>query len=401
MSDQTLLSDLCSVCNTHKSKYRCPGCAARTCSLPCYKRHQQWAQCSGKRDPTKFVKKSQLVTPSGIDHDFNFLSGIERNLEKAEATASATGAIPTSNATGRYHREAVNYHRLQSAGVNVIRAPQGLSRQKENRSHQSSTKKAKHNIIWTIEWYDEQKRRVLTQTSSTTSMRDADPFCDDHHKSKKRKLIVPDLSQAPHASSVTAIRADPSQHEDSEHPKKSHDQPVKRLEVDYQESEHVTAGSGTSPHHEEQAAQAQAGVAAAHTRHHVDHESTHECVGGGQHRLYLLKPRTSSTKQVLIPLDPSRTLAESLSGRTVLEFPTIYVFPSSTHDLPTDFMLEEEYSRQQGQEQEEFNDLIKELDPEILKRLKDDDATRYDGREVEVDSKKILDVLKQDLGGEL
>lgn len=126
--------------NINESKYRCPGCAARTCSLPCYKRHQQWAQCTGKRDPTKFVKKSQLVTPAGIDHDFNFLSGIERNLENAERAVSATGVEALTGFKYRGQSGGVNYHRLEAAGVKVIRAPQGLSRQRKNKSHQSSTK---------------------------------------------------------------------------------------------------------------------------------------------------------------------------------------------------------------------------------------------------------------------
>jgi hypothetical protein len=130
--------------NTNKYKYRCPGCSARTCSLPCYKRHQQWAQCSGQRDPTKFVKKSQLVTPAGIDHDFNFLTGIERDIEKAERelTESNNGnsVAPRSWSQSQSHKGQTNYQQLEASGVKVIRAPKGLSRQKENKSHRSSTK---------------------------------------------------------------------------------------------------------------------------------------------------------------------------------------------------------------------------------------------------------------------
>jgi hypothetical protein len=131
--------------NINKSKYRCPGCAARTCSLPCYKRHQQWAQCSGQRDPTKFVKKSQLVTPAGIDHDFNFLTGIERDIEKAEQGLAEKTVVDSSTShSWSQHKSSqkgqVNYQQLEAAGVKVIRAPKGLSRQKENKSHRSSTK---------------------------------------------------------------------------------------------------------------------------------------------------------------------------------------------------------------------------------------------------------------------
>jgi hypothetical protein len=121
--------------NTTKFKYRCPGCDARTCSLPCYKRHQQWVQCDGKRDPTKFVKKSDLVTPAGIDHDFNFLTGIERGVEKAERNVEKTAASTVSDPRQGAHSRSATDYQLAATGVSVIRAPKGLSRQKENKTH--------------------------------------------------------------------------------------------------------------------------------------------------------------------------------------------------------------------------------------------------------------------------
>lgn len=114
-------------------------------------------------------------------------------------------------------------------------------------------------------------------------------------------------------------------------------------------------------------------------------------------QFFLLRPRTSTSRHVLIPLSSSATLGECLRGRTVLEFPTIYTFPSSMTQLPEEFMLEEEYIKQEGEEQKEFEQLMKEVDPEILRRLKDE-RQGADVQEEEVDSKKILDVLKQDLG---
>ena len=62
-------------------------------------------------------------------------------------------------------------------------------------------------------------------------------------------------------------------------------------------------------------------------------------------------------------------------------------------------MLEEEYLKQEGEEQKEFEDILKHTHPDILRALRDDngDDTTGSGGE-ELDSKKILDVLKQDLG---
>ncbi|KAI8936576.1 hypothetical protein NX059_006976 [Plenodomus lindquistii] len=383
MTEETLLSDLCSICNINKSKYCCPGCAARTCSLPCYKRHQQWAQCSGKRDPTKFVKKSQLVTPAGIDHDFNFLSGIERDLEKAERAVSATTDDP-SESSAKLHHGKINYHRLEAAGVRVIRAPQGLSRQRENKSHIS---KNKRNIVWTVEWFDESRKRVLTETSSTTYIKNVNPFCQrtDQHKSKRRKL----------ASGASQNVEEPTKETDAQSPGKIDDKPREGKEILEQSASEARDLS---------VSQSQYADTNDKMETILDHDSNAQATATESHqqyRFYLLRPRTSSTRHVLIPLDTSQPLCENLRGHTVLEFPTIYVFAASTSQLPDTFMLEEDYIKQEGEEQKEFDELLQELDPEILKRLKEDGPARDDEREAEVDSKRILDVLKQDLSGAL
>ncbi|KAL5120287.1 Box C/D snoRNA accumulation [Pleosporales sp. CAS-2024a] len=92
-------------------------------------------------------------------------------------------------------------------------------------------------------------------------------------------------------------------------------------------------------------------------------------------------------------------LGECLQGRTVLEFPTIYVFPASLQQLPQGFMLEEDYLKQEGEEMKEFKELMSELDPEILARLKEEGRqTGTPRKEEEVDSKEILHVLKKDFG---
>jgi hypothetical protein len=48
---------------------------------------------------------------------------------------------------------------------------------------------------------------------------------------------------------------------------------------------------------------------------------------------YLLKPSTVGTAIVLIPMDASQTLTESLSNHVVLEFPTIYILRHSPDEL--------------------------------------------------------------------
>lgn len=116
-----------------------------------------------------------------------------------------------------------------------------------------------------------------------------------------------------------------------------------------------------------------------------------------RYTFYLLRPRTSSSRRVLIPLTSTDTLGDALRGQTVEEFPTVYYFSTAAPDLPPDFTLDEDYRREEGEQQREFEELMRDVDPEILRRLKND-GTKSKGDE-EVDSKRILDVLKRDLGG--
>jgi hypothetical protein len=214
--------------------------------------------------------------------------------------------------------------------------------------------------MWTVEWLDHQNTRLLTETSSTMSLGSAQPFASrGQGKQKKRKLDVEKL-----ISTTLDCKVAEQEHELS-----------------------APVGSPSEPRSVE-----------AHSRDEFGDEASSVSVGDGQYHYYLLKPRTSSSRRVLIPLNSNATLGECLQGRTVLEFPTIYAFPSVIQQLPEEFILEEDYQRQEGEEQKEFDDLIRDLDPEILRRLRDDGA--HNGArsaKEEVDSKAILDVLKKDI----
>lgn len=249
--------------------------------------------------------------------------------------------------------------------------------------------------MWTVEWLDDQKRRLLTETSSTCQIAVAQPFAPrEQHKAKKRKRHV-ERPSTPSSSTLQDVTPT------TENQNKS--VPLE-LELDnkvvHQEREHSSSGRRASHPNEQKVEEGKAHLAEAH---HSDHRHDGPCtepVGDGEPRFFLVKPRTSSSRHVLIPLNSTATLGECLNGRTVLEFPTIYVFPTSVEQLPAEFMLEEDYLKQEGEEQKELNELISELDPEILKQLRHDgqQPRNRTAREEEVDSSEILDVLKKDFG---
>jgi hypothetical protein len=144
-------------------KYRCPRCSTRTCSLQCSRRHKKWSQCSGVRDPASYLRRSELATPTAFDRDFNFITGIERGLERAERDAEDHG-IPmdhdyacslegkrsdhrTAGQRSQRRKRAGNssvgeddafLRRVQATGTNLIRAPKGMTRSRQNGSRWNS-----------------------------------------------------------------------------------------------------------------------------------------------------------------------------------------------------------------------------------------------------------------------
>lgn len=243
---------------------------------------------------------------------------------------------------------------------------------------------------------------MLTETSSTLTVIEACPFLE--HKSKKRK----------HGAEVS-VTSKSTKLQDAAHTPTNQNEPLEPLEhqvdIDTEESKRLSSGPGAPPITSTQVPETPQGethLANPHNANHRNDGPSTQPLGNGQYRFFLLKPRTSSSRRVLIPLEHphTQTLTECLHGRTVLEFPTIYAFPTSAtttmEGLPpsAEFMLEEEYVKQEGEEQREFDELLRELDPEILKRLREERGMDEgeEEREEEVDSKKILDVLKQDLG---
>lgn len=85
------------------------------------------------------MKKSELATPAGIDHDYNFLSGIERDLEKSDKSMTDRGLdIGLSSKPKGDQSQRMDYQ-FSAAGVKVVRAPKGMSRAKENKTHRSKS----------------------------------------------------------------------------------------------------------------------------------------------------------------------------------------------------------------------------------------------------------------------
>ncbi|OHE92622.1 HIT zinc finger [Colletotrichum orchidophilum] len=181
-----LLTSLCAICHIEPPKYKCPRCTLQTCSLTCTKRHKSWSSCNGIRDATAYVPPSKLKTAAGVDHDFNFLSGIERAVQRSEKEiieerhllkpedlrpvevrsvqwktgrdgrkkrVLVTEVLRGDNGPGGARQEALSSipfkKRLGKFGILMKRAPVGMVRQRENGTNFS---RASGRINWQVEW---------------------------------------------------------------------------------------------------------------------------------------------------------------------------------------------------------------------------------------------------------
>ncbi|CAG7925493.1 unnamed protein product [Penicillium olsonii] len=396
--EETLLTDLCAICHVVPPKYKCPRCSIRTCSLPCTRRHKLWSECSGVRDPAAYLKRNELATESAFDRDFNFITGIERTLERADREADnrgidlARGAQsehPGADGTpepaaglkrkhpgqGLAKGEAGFLRGAEAGGVTVIRAPKGMSRNKQNGSRLHPKHKC---LSWTIEWITaEGVKTIRNSVVDTCSVTEAYDRCCPRPKESESDA-GPAKDEARKESSV---------------PAESTGNGTIGETKSSAETAEVTAESEAihSPVPDAPEVPAEAST-------EIDNQAVETVPDQSisPHRglfFYLHRPRTTTKKPVLVPLLQSATLNATLRNRTVLEFPTIYALPLRAEELAekeSSFILEEEYLRTVGPEE---NPLSTGSDDEQPDGTLPGSSVNLQN----VDEQKVLEVLKQDL----
>ncbi|KAJ5654200.1 hypothetical protein N7490_001203, partial [Penicillium lividum] len=387
-----LLSDLCSICHVNAPKYRCPRCSTRTCSLPCTRRHKLWSQCSGIRDPAAYLKRSELATESAFDRDFNFITGVERSLERADREVEnrgidlARGQLPTGGdgddaqetGPGRKRKipqqglvkgEAGFLRRAEAGAVTVIRAPRGMSRNKLNNSRWHPKHKC---LSWCVEWISATGEKVLKNCLEGQAIGEA--YDRGFPKPKQEKL---DLESS------------------------KDEKPLQEGDAAQDSTDTTSAATPVNATESTEGLPAQPSASESVDLPAETVEEKPQNLPIGPHRglyFYLHRPRTTVKKPVLVPLAPLMTLAAALRERTVMEFPTIYVLPDSPETLLAEkdsstFVLEEEYIRIVGPEA-----AAEKLETE--QHETDAEASGLPGSSVDlqnVDENKVLEVLKQDL----
>lgn len=419
-----LLTTLCSICHADPPKYVCPACAAATCSLACSQRHKAWAGCSGRRDPTAYMPAHKLKTPAGVDHDYNFLSAIERGRERdqremveerglfaprevrdmtsddprrwrrmwfgdevrferrgGERGAGGAGGVGAGAGAGargigsdgeedEEEGEGQEGHngdegeggrkkpsslvrkvrqRLDQAGTEVVHMPVGMTRQRDNTT---AWNRRAGRINWCVEWllYDEDNddnnnKRDNVMTTATTTMKtptrirhkalETTPLYRAlgaslawHHRGQQKKS----RKTGRHDGHFGDSSGDDDTDDEllSAHARKRRRVLVREVKEAHrrtapQDADRATWSAAT-PYPTQNPYTAAWDLDRAPAASSWLADEAVEARRG--HRFFLLKPLTPAGRpRELIPVSGDEALGQALAGRTVLEFPTVYVLP--------------------------------------------------------------------------
>ena len=154
----------------NRPRYKCPRCTLQTCSLACVKRHKLWSQCSGARNPAAYRKRHELATPSSIDQDYNFITRLERTIERADDQTQERGIKLNENRRKQVKGEARREAEIQQTGAIVFKAPPGMSRALQNKSKWDNRHKC---LLWTVEWILEDGTKVFAKCQQRRNIQEA------------------------------------------------------------------------------------------------------------------------------------------------------------------------------------------------------------------------------------
>jgi hypothetical protein len=334
-----LLSELCAICHANPQRYKCPRCGIQTCSLPCVKRHKLWSQCSGVRNPAAYRKRNELATPSSIDQDYNFITSVERSLARAEDEAEERGInLDTEGRRDFAKGQRRTNIEIANSGAIVLKAPQGMSRNKQNKSRWNMRGRY---FSWTIEWVLPDGSKTLANVQASRTVGEAFVYTVGGKALRKRKRTEEDVATQP--SSKESVPEPPEEsagkpdEECLEQPILKESKPGKHLLSDLY--------------------------------------------------FYLHCPNTPSAIKSVIPINPDAIIADIVRERLLLEFPTIFILYEPPEMLLKPFICEEDYAKQ-------YDDQAS-----VIPSMTEPNGTAKEQYQapVQIDEERLLGVLEKDL----
>ena len=286
------------------SKYKCPGCGIRSCSLPCVKKHKVEHQCNGKRDAAAFCD-IRSFDDKVLTRDYTLLESVGRTVESAERGHSqiAGGKQPTSARRPDDGLTPAQRELLRQAkwrGVELELLPRGMQRQRDNSSRYDHRRKR---LTWRVEVH-------FPQAGVRHSVASVPEGCDLLRL--LRSLLEADFSDLDPAPSATANEA-PRQAEAAEPSSSQQRQPQQQQPQPQQ------------PQQQQQQPQ-QRRRADAGQRALLQHKLRSYAQHGVSNLLVFLKAeRRRADDPRFHQLALGEALGDHLVGKTVIEFPTLHV----------------------------------------------------------------------------
>ncbi|CAE6450135.1 unnamed protein product [Rhizoctonia solani] len=254
----------CALCS-QTSKYTCPRCNTKTCSLACSKSHKSKDNCSGQRDKAKYVPMNEYGWGTLAD-DYSYLEDLGRDV------ATWGRDLSKGKGKGKWKSPKLEGLRVQLAArdVKIHFVAEGMEKRRLN---QSSWDPRTKTIYLTVEFIfhlgGQQPIRILTHRNNFSS-----PLGQSLVSHLKHKSDVP--------ASVLDLISSSDPH------------------VLYTIARTQLQGQGTK--YEAPTLNIRLGSAPT--------------------------PARPKIRKIFHPLDPSRTLQDCLKGREVVEYATIDVFAS-------------------------------------------------------------------------
>ncbi|KAK3371820.1 hypothetical protein B0T24DRAFT_630478 [Lasiosphaeria ovina] len=388
---ETVLSTLCCICHSEPPKYKCPGCEARTCSLACSQKHKTRAECDGQRNPRAYVPISKLRTAAGVDHDFNFIHSIETARERAakelvevrqllsdkelrppndekqfskvwygdelhhvpNAPDPHPKQLPQDGPAGPEVFDKNVRRQLRNMDAEVVAMPKGMVRQKENTT---SWNRRTMSINWQVEWLvsgipglakpsqglqqqqQPQTVRILHKSLEKIPLNAALATTVEWQRGQLDRLSREQDQGAGHGSDNG--EADDDEGEDGSKPKKKKQRPPKKKRKGVSNSPNQDPDSSAWPTSDYTLQYSLTGEwNRTTTASSVPMTNDERAAGFARWQFFLQKAdRSAPSSRILIPVLPTDTLASALAGRTIVEFPTIFVLPPG-EALPQKFVL--------------------------------------------------------------
>ncbi|KAG6249956.1 hypothetical protein E4U23_001769 [Claviceps purpurea] len=384
-----LLTSLCSICHITPPKYKCPRCHTQTCSLTCTKKHKSWSQCSGHRDPTTYIPPSRLRTPAGVDHDYNFLHGIELSLERSEKMliqekkllqeeelrpltvqqvrwkigkdgrrrkVLVTQALREAHKARKVDKALV--HKLRALNVQVVSVPVGMARQKEN--HTTLHRKTGR-IHWQVEWltWAPHAEETKTKTKAAAEEREQTREGERADTIPMARALSKVMDDVPLYKAYQAVLEEEKKRAEmgqaGSRPPMTTTTTTTTMTMRttkttrYTEGQHSGAGRSRWWDHKLDCIQdATSGRWVPLTGAHLNEwPAQRDALERKQYSFYIATsssqggtraPLAAHAATLLTPLDPGARLCDIIPGTRIVEFPTLYVLPAK-EALPMGYVL--------------------------------------------------------------